>query len=389
MSTKHRYVVLLAVGSVVVYYWAYARVGLTISIVTDTYSNNITEHAAFSDCTTDGNTTDINTAEYAAFPNNNNVTSYISDNTTEYATFPNNTDDNATDINTTNHGTTDTNYSWVGKRWDPPPNVPYLSPQDLRRVFRSESTLWWGDLTVRQDYHTMYALMVAKDARNIHTPEVIQNINKGNSHPDKIKFYCPNRTAVDTRLFDLGQVEGTPCSSNTTSSIGKFDLAYDAHKNHFDYFLPFDNATISFLRREYGVVVLSLGIHDTIFPSPSSHPALVQLLNALRLASGPSLYVVWKTHGPDAREVRFPEWGERSDALRRMAQEWFRTRDPEHMGLSDFGAAIAGGERAFGLERINGDLEPHWGPEARTLSIQMVGHLVYERQRSGYNIRGR
>ena len=59
------------------------------------------------------------------------------------------------------------------------------------------------------------------------------------------------------------------------------------------------------------------------------------------------------------------------------------------MGLSDFGAAIAGGERAFGWERIDGDMKSHWGTEARTLSIQMVGHLVYERQRSGHNVRGR
>ena len=44
------------------------------------------------------------------------------------------------------------------------------------------------------------------------------------------------------------------------------------------------------------------------------------------------------------------------------------------MGLADFNTAMH--PRLFGKHRISGDLKPHFGVEARLLSIDMVSQLV-------------
>lgn len=49
------------------------------------------------------------------------------------------------------------NYTWIGNHWFPPSGVEQLPPQRLQQIFVKENTVWWGDSTARQDYHTMHA----------------------------------------------------------------------------------------------------------------------------------------------------------------------------------------------------------------------------------------
>ena len=139
----------------------------------------------------------------------------------------------------------------------------------------------------------------------------------------------------------------------------------------------------SLFQREYSIVILSLGIWHvarswdcrTGNDTETSSYVLVELLNALKLVSSPSLYIIWKTHGPSSTEAN--DKGKKSLELIEIAQNWFSTHIPLHMGLSDFGFVITNTNRTFGEDRISGDLKPHWGLDARTLSIQMASHLVY------------
>lgn len=295
-------------------------------------------------------------------------------------------DDNVS--NTTKYAASK-DYSWVGKRWVPPPGVPYLSPKDILLLFQAENTIWWGDSTGRQDYQTMYHMLNADDIHNIHGLELDLDRNKGNfgNQSGIITFHCPNRVPRDLFFADLGQVMGTNCS-NSSSSIGKFDLAErggDGVPPCFKNILSQVRNKTSLLQREYSVMILSVGIWEVVAPhhcitantSETPYYFLEELLNALQLISGPSLYIIWKTQGPSERETN--DKGKQSLKLIETAQNWFSTHSPSHMGLSDFGSEMNNGNRIFGQDRMIGDSSEHFGVEARTLSIQMASHLVYRK----------
>ena len=139
-------------------------------------------------------------------------------------------------------------------------------------------------------------------------------------------------------------------------------------------------------------MILSVGIWEVKSPgyckstNTSETPSyfLEELLNALQLISGPSLYIIWKTHGRDSKENLHQ--GNVSLGLINTAQNWFSTHAPSHMGLSDFGSAMNNGNRLLGQDRIMGDSTAHFGAEARTLSIQMASHLV-DRKKTKNNMR--
>jgi hypothetical protein len=296
-------------------------------------------------------------------------------------------------------------YSWIGNSWFPPPGVPYLSPLDLRLLFQKENTLWWGDSTARQDYETMNDMINADNIHNIPLGALDRNINKGKY--TKLSLHCRNNwnQTPDDICFDMGQVTGTEitnynsttnatanatASSSSHASIGKFDLvrspSMDCLKESSSKIQA--TATSSFLQREYSVIVLSLGIWEVDRPwdcrsaNASETPAyfLNKLLDAFELLSGSSLYIIWKTNGPSQNENK--DRGNRTIALIKNAQDWFASHNPLYMGLADFGTAAIQGNRSFDSNRISGDLKPHWGLEARRLSIQMAGHIVQTKQKN-------
>mmetsp|Transcript_4872 Transcript_4872/g.11883 ORF Transcript_4872/g.11883 Transcript_4872/m.11883 type:complete len:425 (+) Transcript_4872:150-1424(+) len=174
--------------------------------------------------------------------------------------------------------------------------------------------------------------------------------------------------------------------------IGKFDYSDTDCFNELDRVLQ--NATAAtILRKDYSVVIVSLGMHEILGrcedgnTNITSSERLVGLLDDLRALSGPSLLVVWKTHGPSANEEE--EGGRRTRAINNMAREWFATVNPEHMDIADVETIVMGRNRAFGKDRNRGDLAAHWGTETRTLGIQLMCraiHLNRERtHRSGAN----
>ena len=299
---------------------------------------------------------------------------------------------------------TSTEYSWIGNSWFPPPGVPYLSPLDLRLLFQKENTLWWGDSTSRQDYETMNDMINADNIHNIPLGALDRNINKGKS--EKLSLHCRNwNQTPDELCADMGQVTGaeitnynstTDATANATAnhpssffhaSIGKFDLVRSPKMACLNEYSSKIQTVSSFLQREYSVIILSLGIWEVDRPwacrsdNKSETPAyfLNSLLDTLELLSGSSLYIIWKTHGPSQNENK--DRGNRTIALIKNAQDWFASHNPLYMGLADFGTVVIQGNRSFDSNRINGDLKPHWGGEARRLSIQMAGHLVQTKQK--------
>lgn len=285
---------------------------------------------------------------------------------------------------------------------------PYLVPRTIREIFTTENTLWIGDSTARQDYQTLYRLMHLDETNdNITSLDLPRDplnrdyiINRGKRGPVD-QFHCPVREAPDTPHFaDLGQVKGTDqnCYTKTAAmdengfwsnfslqdQTGKFDLSSSAC-------LKGILSTIKEYKKEYeheySVLIISSGIWEVIRPwdckgtnESVSHEAISKrqedLLDFLLEFSGPSMFVIYKTHGPskhqNGEQVRIEQ------GLVNRSRDWFGEKQPKFMDLADFHWAIR--NRTYGPDRIDGDLKPHWGLEARLLSIELISNSVRLKQ---------
>ena len=202
-------------------------------------------------------------------------------------------------------------------------------------------------------------------------------------------------------LNDLGQVSGTDqnCSIATTEKqpipdgspwstfamedqvTGKFDVMINAC---FSLTLSSLKEHKELIEREYSVVILSQGIWevtrpwDCRIPNVTAATLVVAVLENLRALSGPSLFVIWKTHGPHPNHKNTQTLGE---GIITAIRTWFLEEQPPYMDLADFRWALR--DRSFGPLRIKGDLKPHWGLNARLLSIEMISHIIDAKQKRG------
>ena len=313
---------------------------------------------------------------------------------------------------------TNYNYTWVGNHWYPPMDAPNLRVQEIRRLFQSENTLWLGDSTCRQDFQTMYHMISSKNPNNILVSDLERNINKGKA-TEKLLFYKPE-IAMNASLFDyfcparsvpknesiifqeLGQVPGTDqnCSVvavkdkdavDPLSSWSQFSLEHQK-KGKFDRLrlncLCEVTSTLTnhteLLQREYTTLILSVGVWEVVRPwdcrgtgSEGGILELVKVLNMLHQMSGPSFFIVWKTHGHAGGSTGGQL--EKSQNVTEVTRRWFSEKEPEYMDLADFELAV--NKRQHGVNRINGDRKPHWGLEARLLSIDLMSRAVKSKQK--------
>lgn len=272
------------------------------------------------------------------------------------------------------------NYSWTGSYWYPPEGVPAYSTHQMRDILSTENTLWIGDSTARQDYHTMYHLVNALDLFNVPRGSLEQFINKGKKKPETFYIRTGRTEITNMTLLDAGQVHGIGAGSlSDMTDVGKLDLGpgiaclQSLLSNDINWYDIYNN---------YSILILSLGIWDIArlrdcdpsMNDPSER--LTNVLNTLDKHSGPELYILWKNHGPGASMDAF----RKSEKLNHVAKIWFLEHQPKYMDLVDFGGAVLSGNRTYGDDRITGDLRVHWGLEARLLSIQMITHALHMKQ---------
>jgi len=321
------------------------------------------------------------------------------------------------------YSTAAANYTWTNTAsWSPPTGMDSLTPRDVRGRFVRENVLWLGDSTGRQDYHTMHTLMNDPSVPADEPLVLLGNgrrygslldtgINKGKKgNPvEAYSLHCPARCLpspdskehlhLPLKVVDLGQVAGTDANCNTiepsdrgnqTASpfamsedptvAGKFDYATSkTFKETQSYIINHGE----FMKREYSVLVMSVGVWDIANPKSLSVTLaeMSELLELLHDLSGPSLLVIWKVHGHTdkmfGRRLE-PNRLRRSEGYQETARRWFDEHRPAHMDLEDFGMAV--GPRSSGRRRIQGDLDPHWRTPARLLSIEMVSNILHRHQ---------
>eukprot|EP00533_Pseudo-nitzschia_delicatissima_P008379 CAMPEP_0116081218 /NCGR_PEP_ID=MMETSP0327-20121206/2084_1 /TAXON_ID=44447 /ORGANISM="Pseudo-nitzschia delicatissima, Strain B596" /LENGTH=357 /DNA_ID=CAMNT_0003571947 /DNA_START=175 /DNA_END=1248 /DNA_ORIENTATION=- len=303
-------------------------------------------------------------------------------------------------------------YTWensTSSRWIPPQNTPHLTRRDMLQILSKENTLWIGDSTGRQDYHTLQALLwqpepYESDYFNLGSLDFVdaspgnhtlllekdKNINKNPTY-DRRNLWCKARgifTDYRNYLMNVGLVAEQRyqeyCMSYPTNktkakrlpSTGKHD--YAIAKTECWNTSQLNMARHKGLLKRYSVLVISNGVFYTIPRTPCTKNAdmtakeqTYRILDYLRdeLAS-PSRTVIWKLFGPGKDTIRSLE-----QELAEAARSWFQ-ENPNVIGmeLADFRYAIR--ERSYGEFRIGGDSDRHWGLHARLLSLDLVARII-------------
>jgi hypothetical protein len=274
----------------------------------------------------------------------------------------------------------DMTYSWIGNHWIPPLGVPTYTAEDMNNFFQKENVLWIGDSTGRRAYATMFAIMNATSPsdltlNDLNGPHII-DVNKRS-----IQEICSNRNFANTTASPV--LLGFLCRQiqSAKQSYGKFDLGRGACYRDI---LDFANMELKqpSLSQEYSTIVIALGVWETTrawdcrVPNMTTEESLLLTLDALEKLSSPSLTVVWRTSGFPAN-MRLSD--HRLEQLNAKAKERIQNvkRHNSNMVLVDWGEGVY--KRSFPPLRIEGDMKPHYGLEARTLMAQMLTHELISR----------
>ena len=225
------------------------------------------------------------------------------------------------------------------------------------------------------------------------------NVNKNNEEKEN----CTLREKFGS-LTLCRQINSLPYSNekptNTTSdytktviqganhtSPGSYDLYSIVCFRQVNQILT-DDLIASRLAKDYSILIFSLGIWETVRPFDCGGHGLqyiVPALDALKefAIQNPSIKFVWKTHGGSRDDGSSYQRSLMVHSIQNSIRGWFNNNGiddwnddlnqkmiPPNLMLADFALEIQ--NRTYGESRIKGDVAPHFGIEARTLSIQLI-----------------
>ena len=288
----------------------------------------------------------------------------------------------------------------------PPPTIPTYVPKQMLRYFQGRNVLFIGDSTARRSYTTLYAMMTAEDIHNVHSESIdsdqVIDVNRGWRQGEEVcdnptrQIY--NSTFLEELCRDLPKPNVTKDErildqDENNAWVGKFDyIKMNCYGTVYDYIRSDDmvhdgnqtNVTphISSLVQDYDLIVISMGIWEAILNEEctainqtaigSSLPRLNMTLQALKELSSPDLQIAFRTNGYDRRR----EGDAACMEMNEFSREFFQNLDLQrqdhvpNMTLVDWGLEIR--NRSWGEDRIAGDIDPHYGLEARLLFAQML-----------------
>ncbi len=319
-------------------------------------------------------------------------------------------------------------YSWVGDHWIPPPGVPTYSPTDLLRYFRKRNVLFIGDSTSRRVWATAYAMMNATDRKDIPIRDLdihaVVDFHKRTDPPyrqcklddrgarketqrqKKIifnQFECRDLPPLhddgggdDDEDDDKGSIKDGDDSTVTEGKKGKFDFTFFTCYSQVDWFVRLGEDNDLFhkiLKPDYDLIIIGTGIWEIVNledcernnPNVNYKDRLKNLLNTLYKISSPELQVIYRSCGYDARDFNYqhPRVAEFEDIVhgffQNITDDGFTSKDPStNLTLVDWAIPIA--KRSFGEDRIEGDLPPHYGLQARSLFVQQLMHEMMKQE---------
>lgn len=280
--------------------------------------------------------------------------------------------------------------SWIGNQWIPPPGYRLYNTQEIQSYFRRHSILFVGDSTARRTYATMYGILNATENQNdvpvldIDAPSVIDVNRKRTTRKTEFCF---------REGYEL--CRSVPLSSN--------------HYDWLDVHCMVDIANIaksetSMLKTEwiqnYTLVIFVMGPHEvlersycraSIYGRKNQTDEFFQKLLQVNDINDSNTSFVWKTWGSPVTANSNDD--EKLWNKARAHNEYVKMKiDNDDMSrwnsgyrmsvvsYVDWGQAML--PRLYPKEkRIAGDINAHYGLEARLTFVQMLMNHLVERDR--------
>jgi hypothetical protein len=265
--------------------------------------------------------------------------------------------------------------TWIGNNWVPPAGKKHYSATEMKMFFQKHSVLWIGDSTGRRAYNTLYGILSSDET---HIP--VEKID-AQAVIDASKFDNTERCEKPA-LGTLNICRTIP--GTAPEDFKRFDYRSAACFRDIATLAASDDIKKE-ITKDYSLLIVSLGVWETVrkndctdknntsisFPN-STYESLTKALDDLCRLQGPSLAVVWRTSGFQdndiAGNVYLEDINERSMGHIDSFNE--ANRGNSNITYVDWGTEVL--PRSNGVERIKGDIRPHYGLEARLLFLQLL-----------------
>lgn len=257
------------------------------------------------------------------------------------------------------------NSSWIGKQWIPPMEYHTYSPTELRRLFANHSILIVGDSTARRAYATLYALL-NNSATVLETDQL--------NHASIIDM---NKRRIVEKCHKPGY---KLCRQSPT-----MDYYYEACLT--DLLNPPFAKNIG----NYSFVIFIIGPWElqnswqcgTWSGRRQDSIDIVQQWQQWSILY-PHTKFIWRTWGSPGATKRSAQEAWHQWSWAQAHNVWMKhlvqQQQTPQISVMDFGHIM--GPRLFPqAQRIEGDIDPHYGFEARLAWIQMLANHVVELER--------
>jgi hypothetical protein len=275
-------------------------------------------------------------------------------------------------------------YTWIGNQWVPPDGVPIYSVTKMRAVYERHNIAWIGDSTCRRAYMTLLGMMNASDPSDVSISEI--NSDQVIDHGKKNRFGgCTKHVTHPWANDSIPSMknDSTPSMKKCAGTIGNSKMhllspgvsCFDPETTEFAsaYLEHYGKKT----SQDYDVLIVAMGIWEIVRSrdcrkesnETDAGKRLQMALKSLSNLASPKLRVIWRTIGFSQKHASSKDT---IKGFNQIAKEFIEAQP--HMSYVDWGGEIE--RRSFGKERIEGDMSPHYGLEARTLMANMLTHEV-------------
>jgi hypothetical protein len=274
--------------------------------------------------------------------------------------------------------------SWIGNSWVPPPGWRLYSASELKNFYRDTSILWVGDSTARRAATTMYGILNASSSHvsvdAIDHPSVI-DVNKRSKTEECNRWTNHTHHPELCRAMPGGSGRG-----------GSFILKAEACLVGLELFVRDELSGKSNITADVDIVVISLGIWEAMRKrdcrEKGENPrSMLQIQNdtisLLEKLQSPRRTIVWRTSGHMKSGKKDENFvtdmnGNAMDKVEEITSGPSRsTNSTSNLTYVDWGGAVY--PRSFEGARIEGDMKPHYGLEARYVLVQMITNQLASR----------
>jgi len=265
---------------------------------------------------------------------------------------------------------------WIGNTWIPSHGWRYHSAKEMRDFYRGKSILWIGDSSARRAATTMYGILNSTNATTMHVPvKIINDRSVIDVNKKKTTEHC-NQWLNHSHHPLL-------CRPTPGEKGGSFVVLTSNCLTGLEIFLEAELSGQSNVTNEMDVVILSLGIWEGIRPrdckdrNESPRTLLARQNETIALLAklqSERRTIVWRTSGYSGNGVGTDlvhNMNEKAmDQIEDIASALRARNVMSNLTFVDWGGAVR--PRSFAIERITGDIHPHYGLEARHVLIQMI-----------------